>query len=257
MVSHTHVFGTRLLNELRFGYMKVGADRSVVNRGNDFAARSDCWVSRPILATSASRRSRPAACTARWATRPSSRRATTSISSCSTTSPSIEAHHHLKFGGYFFHLQLQPRAARQRAGCVHLHGTVLGQCLRRLPARLPDDCDIGHRPRRRERPDELAAPLRPGRLAGARQPDVQPRAALRVQPAHVRREQPAVIDRPVGPWWTIRPGQRRGRQPSTRARPIAAAADSDSLYRRPRRLVGIGGSWIRAPFVWRLGSVSR
>ena len=89
-----------------------------------------------------------------------------------------------------------PRAARQRARRLHLHRPVQRQCVRRLPARLPDVGGVGHRPRRRERPHQLVPRLRAGRLAGPRQPDPEPRPALRVQPAHVRRRQPAVVDRP-------------------------------------------------------------
>jgi len=37
MVSHTHVFGTSLLNELRFGWMSVKGGQASVNRGSDFA----------------------------------------------------------------------------------------------------------------------------------------------------------------------------------------------------------------------------
>ncbi|MBI3050232.1 MAG: carboxypeptidase regulatory-like domain-containing protein [Acidobacteria bacterium] len=36
-VSHTHVFGTSLLNELRFGWMSVAGGQASVNRGVDFA----------------------------------------------------------------------------------------------------------------------------------------------------------------------------------------------------------------------------
>ena len=37
VVSHTHVFGTSLLNELRFGWMTVKGGQASVNRGLDFA----------------------------------------------------------------------------------------------------------------------------------------------------------------------------------------------------------------------------
>jgi hypothetical protein len=39
VASHTHVFGTRLLNELRVGWMSVSGGQHSVNQGNDFAAR--------------------------------------------------------------------------------------------------------------------------------------------------------------------------------------------------------------------------
>jgi carboxypeptidase family protein len=37
LVSHTHVFGTSMLNELRFGWMHVSGGQTSVNRGVDFA----------------------------------------------------------------------------------------------------------------------------------------------------------------------------------------------------------------------------
>lgn len=37
MLSHTHVFGTALLNELRFGWMSVAGGQTSMNRGVDFA----------------------------------------------------------------------------------------------------------------------------------------------------------------------------------------------------------------------------
>ena len=121
-----------------------------------------------------------------------------------------------------------PRTARQRARRLHLYRPVQRQCVCRLPARLPDVGGVGHRPRRRERPHQLVPPLCAGRLAGPRQPDLQPRPALRVQPAHVRRGQPAVVDRPLGARRPLRDRQRRrtAHRPE-RGRP--AAADSDSL----------------------------
>jgi carboxypeptidase family protein len=39
VVSHTHVFGTSVLNELRFGWMRVEGGQTSVNRGTDFAGR--------------------------------------------------------------------------------------------------------------------------------------------------------------------------------------------------------------------------
>jgi hypothetical protein len=39
VASHTHVFGTRLLNEVRVGWMSVSGGQHSVNQGNDFAAR--------------------------------------------------------------------------------------------------------------------------------------------------------------------------------------------------------------------------
>ena len=101
------------------------------------------------------------------------------------------------------------RAAGQRTRRVHLHRAVQRQRVRRFPARISDLGDIRHRPRRRGRPHQLAAPVRAGRLADARQPHRQRRPAIRIQPAHVRCEQSAVIDRSVRAGRPIRDRQRR------------------------------------------------
>ena len=122
--------------------------------------------------------------------------------------------HRLKFGAYYFHLQLRPEQPDNARGAFTYTGQFTRQRVRRFPARLPDVGRLGHRPRRRGRPHELAAPLRAGRLAGARQPDVQPRPALRVQPAHVRRGQPAVVDRSRDAGRPVRHRERRRRRAS-------------------------------------------
>ena len=87
------------------------------------------------------------------------------------------------------------RATRQRPRGVHLHRAVHRERVRRFPAWLPDVGDLRHRTRRRGRPNQLDARLRAGRLADAQQPDRERRPALRIQPAHVGREQPAVVGR--------------------------------------------------------------
>ena len=76
--------------------------------------------------------------------------------------------HRFKFGAYYFHLQLRPEQPDNARGAFTYTGQFTRQCVRRLPPRLPDVGGVGHRPRRRERADQLAAPLRAGRLAGAR-----------------------------------------------------------------------------------------
>ena len=77
--------GTRRLDDGRTAARRasIAATRS--------RAASACLASRAIRATPASRRCRPAASTARWAIRRSSRRARTGTSSCTTTSRSIAA----------------------------------------------------------------------------------------------------------------------------------------------------------------------
>ena len=121
-----------------------------------------------------------------------------------------------------------PRQRRHRARGLRLHRAVERQRDGRLPARVPDLGPGRHRRRRPGLAHHVAAPLRPGRLAGARQPDHQLRAALRVQRPHEGRRQPPVVDRPVGAGRALRRRERRRRQHLARGRG-ADAADADSL----------------------------
>ena len=59
-------------------------------------------------------------------TRRSSRRATINTSSCSTTSRSIAAPHRLKFGAYYFHLQLRPEQPDNARGAFTYTGQFTG-----------------------------------------------------------------------------------------------------------------------------------
>ena len=42
VASHTRVFGSSLLNEVRVGWMRVGGGQGSLNRGVDFASRWAC-----------------------------------------------------------------------------------------------------------------------------------------------------------------------------------------------------------------------
>ena len=131
-----------------------------------------------------------------------------------------------------------PRESGHGARPLSLHGPFQRQRVRRLPARLPDRGTLRHRrTRRRGRTDELAPPLRAGRLASHRQSDRQLRPALRAQPAHARRRQPPVDDRRVGAGWTVRHRERRRRQHLAR-RASVAAAHSDPVGDVGRDRVG-------------------
>ena len=154
--------------------------------------------------------------------------ATTSTSSSTTMSRSTAAHTASSLARYYFHLRLRPEQPDNARGAFTYTGQFTRQRVRRFPPRISDLGHVRHRPRRRGRPHQLAASVRAGRLADARQPDRQRRPAVRVQPAHVRREQSAVIDRSVGAGRPIRDRQRRARQHQSR-RAGAAAADSDLL----------------------------
>ena len=76
--------------------------------------------------------------------------------------------HRLKFGAYYFHLQLRPEQPDNARGAFTYTGQFSGNAFADFLLGYPDVGRVGHRPRRRERPHQLAAPLRAGRLAGAR-----------------------------------------------------------------------------------------
>ncbi len=80
------------------------------------------------------------------------------------------------------------------------------------------------------------------------QPDAQPRPALRVQPAHVRRRQPAVVDRSGGAGRPVRASPATTTAPSIRSAG-AAAAHPDSVRHVGGRRLGprADGSERRAP----------
>ena len=212
--------------------MRVDGGQESVNAGVDFAGagrprRRDARPARRGLSADHDARAlqhdgRPA---------PRSSPGGTSTSSSTTTSRWIAAAHRVKFGGYYFHLKLRPQQPDNARGAFTYTGQFSGNAFADFLLGYPDFGDVGHRPRRRGRPHQLAAPLRPGRLAGARQPDAEPGAALRVQPAHVRREQPPVVDRPGrrpaagSSWRATTNGQHRPERAGAAAAGAAARRD--------------------------------
>ena len=216
-VSHTRVFGSSVLNELRVGWMRVTGGQVSENRGVDFAGQVGL---QGVTTRSARRRLSAdldrAGSTARSATRRRSstannqhfelydnvtldrgahraqvRRATTSTCSCGPSSPTTRAAPSPTPGS--------SAATRSPISCSATR--------RRRSSGIGRGDEDG-------RTNWLHA-LRAGRLAAARQPDAQPRPALRVQPAHARREQPAVVGRSVGARRPLRDRQRRRRRAST------------------------------------------
>ena len=104
--------------------------------------------------------------------------------------------HRLKAGAYFFHLRLRPEQPDNARGAFTYTGQFSGNAFADFLLGYPTSAVSGiGRGDENGRTNWFHA-LRPGRLAGPRQPDLQSRPALRVQPAHVRRGQPAVVDRP-------------------------------------------------------------
>ena len=119
--------------------------------------------------------------------------------------------HRLKFGAYYFHLQLRPEQPDNARGAFTYTGQFTGNAFADFLLGYPTSATSGI-----GRGDEDG---RTNWLHLYAQDDwqardnltLQPRPALRVQPAHVRREQPAVVDRPVGAGRTVRHRQRRRR----------------------------------------------
>ena len=210
-----------------------------------------------IRATSAFRRSRRAASTARSAIRRRSSIATTSTSSCTTTCCSIAARIASSSAATTSTCSSGPSSPTTRAARSPTPGSspatpspISCSAIRRRPS-----SGIG-------RGDEDG---RTNWLHLFAQDDWrmrrnltrQPRPALRIQPAHARREQPAVVG-----------GLRRRRAAASSSRATtsgdhqprragAAAADPDSLRHVGGRPDGIAGCSARARCVWRRAPDSR
>ena len=165
VASHTHTFGTSLLNELRFGWMTVGGGQISLNRGNTFA--SDVG----LLGVTTDPRDMgfPQVSTGGlYSTFGDPTIFTTRNNQHFELFDNVtldRGAHRLKFGAYYFHLQLRPEQPDNARGAFTYTGSVHRQRVRRLPPRLSHIGGVGHRTRRRKRADELAASLRPGRLA--------------------------------------------------------------------------------------------
>ena len=227
-VSHTHLFGRSVVNELRFGWMRVTGGQVSQNRGVDFASQVGLQgvttdprdVGFPQIST----------------------RGLYSTFGDPTSFVYRDNQHFELYDNVIARSgrasrqvrrlllppAVQARAAGQRARRVHVYRAIQRQCVRRLPAGVSDVGGVRHRPRRRGRPDQLAAPLRAGRLADAAQPHRERGAALRVQPAHARPAQPALVRGLRHAGRPLRDRERRQRQHQSRGAGVAAA-DPDSV----------------------------
>ena len=236
-VSHTHVFGRSVMNELRFGWMRVTGGQVSENRGVDFARQVGLQgvttdprdVGFPQISTRGlySTFGDPTS----FVYRDNQHFELYNNVTLRPRRASAES------GRLLLSSAVQTRATGQRARCLHLHGAVQRKRLCRFPARLPDIGRGRHRTRRPERTHELAAPVRAGRLADSAQPHRQRRPALRVQPAHARREQPALVGRLRHTRRPLRDRERRERQHQPRGA-RATAAHSDSVRHVARGRVG-------------------
>ena len=127
--SHTRVFGTSFLNELRFGWMRVSGGQASVNRGVDFAGRVGLLgvtgdprdVGYPQISTGGlySTMGDPSSFVRR-------------------DNQHFEVYenftidrggHRFKFGGYYFHLQLRPEQPDNARGAFTYTGQFSGNAL--------------------------------------------------------------------------------------------------------------------------------
>jgi hypothetical protein len=125
-VSHTHLFGTSMLNELRFGWMNVEGGQESVNRGFDFAAQTGLLgvthdpneVGYPQIST---------------------RNLYATMGDPTSFTYRDNQHfevyenfmidrgkHRIKFGAYYFHLRFQPRQADNARGAFTYTGQFTG-----------------------------------------------------------------------------------------------------------------------------------
>lgn len=127
VASHTHVFGPSLLNELRFGWMRVGGGQVSLNRGNDFARRTG------LLGVTDDPRDAgfPQISTAGvYSTMGDPTLFTTRDNQHFELYDNVtidRGAHRLKFGGYYFHLQLRPEQPDHARGAFLYTGQFTGQ----------------------------------------------------------------------------------------------------------------------------------
>ena len=242
-VSHTRIFGSNVLFELRVGWLHVDGGQVSVNRGVDFAAQVGLQgVTRDPRDVGYPQISTPV-CSARWAIPRHSCSATTSISRSTTTLLLDRGAHRVKFGGYYFHLQFRPEQPDNARGAFTYTGQFSGNAFADFLLGYPTTAVSGIGRGDQDGRTNWAAPVRAGRLARAIESDAQPRAALRIQPAHARPEQSAVVGGLPGAGRPLRHRQRRQRRDQPRGAG-SAAIDPASL-----RDVGAGGlgTWAAEP----------
>ncbi len=170
VASHTHVFGSSLLNELRFGWMtRRRRAAQPESRQPTSPRRSACWASprdpRDIgLPADLDRR----AATTPWAIRRSSRRATTSTSSCSTTSRSIAARTASSSAPTTSTCSSGPSSPTTPAARSPTPASSRGNAFADFLLGYPTSAVSGIGRGDENGRTQLAAPVRAGRLAGAR-----------------------------------------------------------------------------------------
>ena len=126
VVSHTHVFGTTLLNEVRFGWMSVRGGQTSANRGVDFAGRvgllgvtddpRDVGFPQISLGGLYSTMGDPTSFVYR-----------DNVHFELYDNVTLDrGSHRLKFGGYYFHLRLRPEQPDNSRGAFAFTGQFTG-----------------------------------------------------------------------------------------------------------------------------------
>ena len=193
-VSHTHVFGARVMNELRMGWLRVTGGQVSANRGVDFAGqvglqgvtRDPRDIGFPQISTAGlySTMGDPTSFVYRG----------TNISSSMRTCLSIAARITSNSARTCFIFGSGPNSPTTRAA-----PSAIRDSSPETPS--PTSCLAIPQPRppasaaAAKMPAPTGTPVRAGRLARAPQPDRQRGVAVRIQPAHARRRQQAVVDR--------------------------------------------------------------
>jgi Carboxypeptidase regulatory-like domain len=125
-LSHTHLFGTQVVNELRFGWLSVVGGQESVNRGFDFAAQTGLQgvtdepaeVGFPQISTRNlySTMGDPTSFTYR----------NNEHFELYENLMLDRAAHRIKFGGYYYHLRFRPRQADNARGAFAYTGQFSG-----------------------------------------------------------------------------------------------------------------------------------
>ncbi len=128
-VSYTRAIGTRLLNELRFGWMRVGGGQRSLNAGNDFAERAG------LLGVTADARDAGFPQISTGGLYSVMGDPTTFVHRNNEHFELYEnflidrGHHHLKFGAYLFHLRFRPENPDTARGAFSYTGQFSGNAL--------------------------------------------------------------------------------------------------------------------------------
>ena len=129
MATHHHVFGPRLLNELRFGYMTVSGGQLSANQGNPFASE----VGLLGVTTDPRDMGFPQISTGGlYSTMGDPTIFTTRDNGHFELFDNVtidRGAHHLKFGGYFFHLRMRPLQPDDARGAFTYTGQFTGNAL--------------------------------------------------------------------------------------------------------------------------------